>query len=356
MQANITEKWGKKPFLISGPCSAETNEQVFETARRLHQTGKIDLFRAGIWKPRTRPGSFEGVGEIGFEWLKNAKENFNLPITVEVATPTQVEIALKYEVDAIWIGARTTVNPFSIQALADTLSGIDIPIFIKNPVNPDLELWVGAIERFAKSGIHHIGLIHRGFSSYGDMVYRNTPMWHLAIEMRRRFPDLLLIGDPSHICGRRDILKDVAQTAIDLNFDGLMIESHINPDEALSDAKQQITPEEYEKLINSIRWRQSETEVESFTSSVSTMRDAINQIDDQLLKLLSERMKIAETIGNFKKENNITILQTNRWNHILERAIAIGTEMNLSKEFIIRYLEAVHLESINHQYKVMEGE
>ena len=356
MQATILEKWGKKPFLIAGPCSAETEEQVLETAVRLKNTGKIDLLRFGIWKPRTRPGSFEGVGEIGFEWLKKAKDLTGLPLTIEVATPQQVELALKNSIDVLWIGARTTVNPFSIQALADALQHVDIPILIKNPVNPDLELWVGAIERFSKAGIKHIGLIHRGFSSYGDMVYRNTPMWHLAIEMRRRFPDLMLIGDPSHICGRRDILGDVAQTAIDLNFDGLMIESHIQPDEAWSDAKQQITPENYQKLIENIRWRQSETAVENFTASVSSMRDSINQIDDQLLKLLSERMKIAETIGTFKKENNITILQTNRWNHILERAIAIGLELNLSKEFIIRYLEAVHLESINHQYKVMKGE
>lgn len=356
MQATILEKWGKKPFLIAGPCSAETEEQVLETAVRLKITGKIDLLRSGIWKPRTRPGSFEGVGEIGFEWLKKAKDLTGLPLTIEVATPQQVELALKNSIDVLWIGARTTVNPFSIQALADTLQNVEIPILIKNPVNPDLELWVGAIERFSKAGIKHIGLIHRGFSSYGDMVYRNTPMWHLAIEMRRRFPELMLIGDPSHICGRRDILGDVAQTAIDLNFDGLMIESHIQPDEAWSDAKQQITPENYQKLIENIRWRQSETAVENFTASVSSMRDSINQIDDQLLKLLSERMKIAETIGTFKKENNITILQTNRWNHILERAIAIGLELNLSKEFIIRYLEAVHLESINHQYKVMKGE
>ncbi len=356
MQATILEKWGKKPFLIAGPCSAETEEQVLETAVKLKNTGKIDLLRSGIWKPRTRPGSFEGVGEIGFEWLKKAKDLTGLPLTIEVATPQQVELALKNSIDVLWIGARTTVNPFSIQALADALQNVDIPILIKNPVNPDLELWVGAIERFSKAGIKHIGLIHRGFSSYGDMVYRNTPMWHLAIEMRRRFPELMLIGDPSHICGRRDILGDVAQTAIDLNFDGLMIESHIQPDEAWSDAKQQITPENYQKLIENIRWRQSETAVENFTASVSSMRDSINQIDDQLLKLLSERMKIAETIGTFKKENNITILQTNRWNHILERAIAIGLELNLSKEFIIRYLEAVHLESINHQYKVMKGE
>ena len=356
MQATILEKWGKKPFLIAGPCSAETEEQVLETAVRLKNTGKIDLLRSGIWKPRTRPGSFEGVGEIGFEWLKKAKDLTGLPLTIEVATPQQVELALKNGIDVLWIGARTTVNPFSIQALADALQNVEIPILIKNPVNPDLELWVGAIERFSKAGIKHIGLIHRGFSSYGDMVYRNTPMWHLAIEMRRRFPELMLIGDPSHICGRRDILGDVAQTAIDLNFDGLMIESHIQPEEAWSDAKQQITPENYQKLIENIRWRQSETAVENFTASVSSMRDSINQIDDQLLKLLSERMKIAETIGTFKKENNITILQTNRWNHILERAIAIGLELNLSKEFIIRYLEAVHLESINHQYKVMKGE
>ncbi len=355
MTASIAEKWGKKPFLISGPCSAETEEQVVETAVRLKATGLVDLFRAGIWKPRTRPGSFEGVGEIGLQWLQKAKDASGLPTAIEVASDTQVELALKYGVDVLWLGARTTVNPFSVQELADSLRGVDIPIFIKNPINPDLELWVGAIERIAKAGIQKIGLIHRGFSSYGDLVYRNTPMWHLAIEMKRRFPDLMMIGDPSHICGRRDIIADVAQTAIDLNYDGLMIESHIHPDEAWSDAKQQITPESYQALLEQICWRQSETDSDDYIIAVEQMRHEINKIDDELLKLLSSRMNIADKIGAFKKDNNITILQTNRWNHILERAISIGAELNLSKEFIIRYLEAVHLESINRQYQVMEG-
>jgi chorismate mutase len=345
----------KRPLVISGPCSAETEEQVVETAVRLAATGKVDILRAGIWKPRTRPGSFEGIGTKGLPWLQRARKESGLPVAIEVATGKQVEDALHFDVDVLWIGARTTVNPFSVQEVADALRGVDIPVLIKNPINPDLELWIGAVERVAKAGIRNIGLIHRGFSSYGNTEYRNAPMWHLAIEMKRRNPGMLLINDPSHICGRRDILQDVAQKAIDLDFDGLIIESHIDPDNAWSDAKQQITPEKLGEMIGSIIWRKEDINSEELHANMEKMRAQINQLDDELLQLLGQRMKVADKIGQYKKDNNITILQTNRWNAILERAFAKGEKMGLSKEFITRYFDAVHMESINHQNKIMNS-
>jgi len=262
------EKWSKRPLIISGPCSAETEEQVLETAVRLHKTGKIDMLRAGIWKPRTRPGSFEGVGTKGLPWLQKAKQLTGMPLTVEVATGKQVEDALHFDIDVLWIGARTTVNPFSVQEVADALRGANIPVLIKNPINPDLELWTGAVERVAKAGVKQIGLIHRGFSSYGNTAYRNAPMWHLAIEMKRRNPELMMINDPSHICGRRDILLETAQKAIDLDYDGLMIESHINPDNAWSDAKQQVTPETLAEMLDSIVWRKEDNASEAFHAAL----------------------------------------------------------------------------------------
>ncbi|MBD0364827.1 MAG: bifunctional 3-deoxy-7-phosphoheptulonate synthase/chorismate mutase type II [Flavisolibacter sp.] len=348
----VLEIWNKRPLIISGPCSAETESQVLETATRLAQTGKVDMLRAGIWKPRTRPGSFEGIGTKGLPWLQRAKAATGLPVTVEVATGKQVEDALHFDVDVLWIGARTTVNPFSVQEVADALRGVDVPVLIKNPINPDLELWTGAVERVAKAGIKQIGLIHRGFSSYGNTEYRNAPMWHLAIEMKRRNPDMLLINDPSHICGRCDILLDTAQQAIDLDFDGLMIETHIDPDKAWSDAKQQITPEQLGELLGQIIWRKEDINNEELHSVMEKLRQQINHLDDELMHLLGQRMKIAEKIGQYKKENNITILQTKRWNEILERAYKKGEKFGLSKEFITKYFDAVHMESISHQNKV----
>jgi chorismate mutase len=345
----------KRPLIISGPCSAETEEQVVQTATRLAATGKVDILRAGIWKPRTRPGSFEGIGTKGLPWLQQAKKESGLPVAIEVATAKQVEDALHFGVDVLWIGARTTVNPFSVQDVADALKGADVPVFIKNPINPDLELWIGAAERVANAGIKNIGLIHRGFSSYGNTEYRNAPMWHLAIEMKRRNPDMLMINDPSHICGRRDILLDVAQKAIDLDFDGLIIESHIDPDNAWSDAKQQITPEVLGEMIGSIIWRTEEIDSEELHAVMEKMRQQINQLDDELLQLIGQRMKVADKIGQYKKDNNITILQTNRWNAILERAYARGEKLGLGKEFITKYFDAVHMESINHQNKIMNS-
>jgi chorismate mutase len=355
MKELVQQKWNKRPLIISGPCSAETEAQVLETAQRLAKTGKVDMLRAGIWKPRTRPGSFEGIGTKGLPWLQQAKKLTGLPVTVEVATGKQVEDALTFEVDVLWLGARTTVNPFSVQEVADALRGADVPVLIKNPINPDLELWTGAVERVAKAGIKQIGLIHRGFSAYGNTEYRNAPMWHLAIEMKLRNPGILFINDPSHICGRRDILMDVAQKAVDLDFDGLMIESHIDPDNAWSDAKQQVTPEKLAEMLDEIKWRKDDINSQEFHAALEKLRQQINHLDDEMMQLLGQRMKISEKIGEYKKNNNITILQTNRWNEIIERAFKKGDKLGLSKEFITKYYDAVHMESISHQNKIMNS-
>jgi chorismate mutase len=355
MKELVQETWGKRPLIISGPCSAETEEQVIETATRLAATGKVDMLRAGIWKPRTKPGLFEGIGTKGLPWMQQARKITGLPVTVEVATAKQVEDALHFDVDVLWIGARTTVNPFSVQEIADALKGVDVPVLIKNPINPDLELWSGAVERIQRAGVQQVGLIHRGFSSYGNTEFRNAPMWHLAIEMKRRNPGLMMINDPSHICGRRDILQAVAQQAINLDFDGLIIESHIDPDNAWSDAKQQITPEVLGEMLSNIIWRQEDVASEDFHTALEKMRQQINQLDDELMQILGQRMKIADKIGEYKKNNSVTILQTNRWNEILERATKKAGVLGLSAEFITKYLDAVHMESINHQNKIMNS-
>lgn len=351
--SSVTDILQKRPLIIAGPCSAETEEQVIQTATRLAKTGKVDMVRAGIWKPRTRPGSFEGIGTKGLPWLQQAKKLSGLPMAIEVATAKQVEDALHFDIDVLWVGARTTVNPFSVQEVADALRGADVPVLIKNPINPDLELWIGAVERIAKAGIKQIGLIHRGFSSYGNTEYRNAPMWHLAIEMKRRYPEMLLLNDPSHICGRRDILSEVAQQAINLDFDGLIIESHIDPDNAWSDAKQQVTPERLSEMLGSIIWRKEDINSQEFIVALEKLRQQINHLDDELMQLLGQRMRIADKIGQYKKENGITILQTNRWNEILERAFKKGEKLGLSKEFITKYFDAVHMESISHQNNIM---
>lgn len=347
--------WNKRPLIISGPCSAETEEQLLSTADRLAATGKVDMLRAGIWKPRTKPGMFEGVGAKGLPWLQQARKRTGLPTTVEVATAKQVQDALTFEVDVLWIGARTTVNPFSVQEVADALRGVDVPVMIKNPVNPDMELWSGAVERVARAGIKQIGLIHRGFSSYGNTEYRNAPMWHLAIDMKLKYPGMPFINDPSHICGRRDILLETMQKAVDLDYDGFIIESHIDPDNAWSDAKQQVTPEVLAEMLDSIVWRREDVNSEEYHAALEKLRQQINQLDDEMMQILGQRMKIAEKIGQYKKDNNITILQTHRWNEIIERATARGEKIGLSKEFITRYFDAVHMESINHQKKVLDS-
>ena len=352
-QSAVQSAWNKRPLIISGPCSAETEEQVIETAERLAKTGKVDMLRAGIWKPRTKPGMFEGIGAKGLPWLQKAKKLTGLPTTVEVATGKQVEDALTFDVDVLWIGARTTVNPFSVQEVADALRGVDVPVLIKNPINPDLELWQGAVERVARAGIKQIGLIHRGFSSYGNTEFRNAPMWHLAIEMKRRMPGMPIINDPSHICGRRDILQATSQKAIDLDFDGLMIESHIDPDNAWSDAKQQITPERLAEMLSAISWRKEDVPSESYHAALDKLREQINHIDDELMQLISQRMSIAEKIGEYKRNNNVTILQATRWNEVLEKALLKAGKVGLSDEFIARYMDAIHMESINRQNKIM---
>ncbi|MBL0153307.1 MAG: bifunctional 3-deoxy-7-phosphoheptulonate synthase/chorismate mutase type II [Chitinophagaceae bacterium] len=354
-QRAIPAAWNKRPLIISGPCSAETEEQVVQTAQRLAATGKIDMLRAGIWKPRTKPGMFEGVGAKGLPRPQQAKKLTGLPTTVEVATGKQVQDALTFDVDVLWIGARTTVNPFSVQEVADALRGVEVPVLIKNPINPDLELWGGAVERVARAGVKNIGLIHRGFSSYGNTEYRNAPMWHLAIDMKLRHPGMMMINDPSHICGRRDILLEVMQRAIDLDYEGLMIESHVDPDHAWSDAKQQVTPERLSEMLDTIIWRKEDVSSDEYHAALEKLRQQINQLDDELMQILSQRMKVAEQIGNYKRSNNITILQTNRWNEIIERAIAKGDKLGLSREFITHYLDAVHMESINHQKKIMDS-
>jgi chorismate mutase len=355
MKELMQEKWNKRPLIISGPCSAETEDQMLETATDLAKTGKVDVLRAGIWKPRTKPGMFEGNGIVALPWLAKAKKITGIPITVEVATAKHVEDALKFDVDMLWIGARTTVNPFSVQEVADALRGVDVPVLIKNPINPDLELWSGGIERLQKVGVKQVGMIHRGFSSYGNTEFRNAPMWHLPIEMKRRYPGMPLICDPSHICGNRSMLQSVAQKSIDLDFDGLMLESHIDPDNAWSDAKQQVTPERLLELLNGLVWRHESTTAQEFITALTTLREQINQVDDELMTLLGQRMKLSDKIGQYKKDNDITILQTNRWNEILERAFQKGEALGLTKEFITKYFDAVHLESIQHQNKVMNS-
>ncbi len=353
MKQNVMDKLNKRPLIISGPCSAETEDQVMQTAIQLAETGVVDIFRAGIWKPRTRPGTFEGVGTKGLPWLQAARKITGLPVTVEVASAKQVEDALHFDIDVLWIGARSAVNPASVQDIANALKGTDVPVLIKNPLNPDLELWTGAVERISKAGVEHIGLVHRGFSVFGNTEYRNSPMWHMAIEMKRRNPHLMMICDPSHISGRRDNIQELSQKAIDLDFDGLMIEAHIDPDNALSDAKQQLTPQALKTLIGNIVWRHESTSENEFNTALEKLREQINQIDDELMQLLSQRMKIADKIGEYKKNNNITILQTTRWNEILEKATRVGKLLGLGEEFIEKYFAAIHMESINHQNKIM---
>lgn len=348
----VIDKPKGQPLVIAGPCSAETEEQVLNTAKALAGKG-IDLFRSGIWKPRTRPGSFEGVGMDGLAWLKRVKEETGLKVTTEVASTQHVFEALKYGIDVVWLGARTTVNPFSVQEVADALKGVDIPVMIKNPINPDLKLWIGAIERIYKAGIHRIGVIHRGFAYHGDSKYRNVPRWQIPIELKRRFPDLQIIVDNSHICGNRHMLQEIAQKAMDLNYDGVMSEVHPDPDNAWSDAAQQVTPDDFGKIMGEIIYRKPTSDDPEYLEHIDHLRHEIDEIDEELLNLLGRRMEIADGIGRYKKRNNIAILQTDRWNEILERAIGKAQLKGLSAEFIKTILRAIHQESINHQERVM---
>lgn len=341
--------------MISGPCSAETEEQMIATAKQIAATGKVHALRAGIWKPRTRPGQYEGAGEEGLKWLIQAKKETGLPVTTEVANAAHVEACLKAGVDILWIGARTTVNPFSVQEVADSLKGVDIPVMIKNPINPDLELWIGAFERLNKAGITKMAAIHRGFSSFEKGPFRNAPMWDLAIEMKTRIPELDMLCDPSHIAGNRDLISFVSQKALDLDMVGLMIESHINPDAAWSDAKQQVTPLILGKIISELVVRTVSTDNKAFKDTLSLLREQIDQLDDEIMSKMASRMKISEKIGQYKKENNVTILQVNRWEEIVQTRVSLGKAMGMDVGFTRDLLRLIHHESIQVQEKIMNA-
>ncbi len=346
----------KRPLIIAGPCSAETKEQTIETAMQLARSGRVDVIRAGVWKPRTQPGTFEGIGEPGLQWLCEVKQATGLPIAVEVANRSHVELALKYGVDLLWIGARTTVSPFAVQEIAESLhDNHGVAILIKNPMTPDIDLWSGAVNRLINEGVprENIGLIHRGFSYFGHSKYRNPPMWHMIFEMRSRFPDMMMICDPSHICGCRPLLYGIAQQAADLCYDGLIIESHICPDKAWSDASQQVTPDDCISMIDNVMWRAKTTEDPEFTSELNVCRQKIDQIDSELFELLSERMRTSDKIGEIKKASNVAILQSNRWDEICRRMLSMTREMGLSKEFVSSILETIHMESISRQNEIM---
>ncbi len=340
------------PLVIAGPCSAETEEQLLKIAHQLKETDTTVL-RAGIWKPRTRPGNFEGVGALGLKWLERAKQETGLMTTTEVANANHVDLALKHNVDILWVGARTTVSPFIVQEIADALEGTDKIVLVKNPVNPDLALWLGAVERFYEAGIRKLGVIHRGFSTYEKTRYRNNPEWQIPIDLQNKFPDLPLILDPSHIAGRRDIIFELCQTALDLNYDGLMVETHYDPDNAWSDAAQQITPATLKQMTINLRIRKQEGDAVDFKNKLHMLRTKIDVLDHQLIESLGKRMKIADSIGALKKKNNVAILQTKRWNEILGKMILEGEENQLSEEFILKIFKAIHQESINHQKKVI---
>jgi len=342
------------PLVIAGPCSAETEEQVLKIAHELKDSD-VSYFRAGIWKPRTRPGMFEGVGEIGLRWLKKVKEETGMKTCTEVANAAHVKLAIENDVDLLWIGARSTVSPFIMQEIADALAGTDKIVLVKNPVNPDLALWLGGIERLYTAGIKNLGAIHRGFSTYEKTKYRNTPEWQLAIEFQNKFPDLPLINDPSHITGKRDMIFEVSQTALDLNFDGLMIETHFDPEKAWSDAAQQVTPDNLKQIMEDLKVRKQTNTEEEYQKSLNNLRAQITVADNQLVALLGKRMKVADQIGGLKKEKNVAVLQSKRWNEILGNMILEGETKGLSEEFVLKMFKAIHQESINHQEKVING-
>ncbi len=342
------------PLVIGGPCSAETEDQVLKIAHQLKDSDATVL-RAGIWKPRTRPGNFEGVGALGLKWLQRAKEETGLKIATEVANPHHVELALEHGVDVLWVGARSTVSPFIVQDIAEACKGIDNPVLIKNPINPDLSLWLGAVERFYTCDVKNLGVIHRGFSTYEKTKYRNIPEWQIPIDLQNRFPDLPLILDPSHIAGNRELIFDLSQTALDLNFDGLIVETHYDPDNAWSDAKQQITPDTLIQHMKDLKIRKEVGVDEAYQKALGELRAKIDIADNQLLETLSKRMKISEEIGAVKAKQNVAILQSKRWNEILGKMILEGEEKGLSEEFILRIYKAIHQESINHQEKVARG-
>ena len=338
----------KRPFIIAGPCSAETEEQVMTTARQLAMKG-CHMFRAGVWKPRTKPGGFEGHGEPALKWMKQVKDDTNMLVGTEVATPEHVELALKYDMDILWIGARTSANPFAMQALADAMKGIDNPVLVKNPVNPDLELWIGALERLNAAGVQKLGAIHRGFSSFEKTIYRNVPMWQIPIELRRRIPELPIVCDPSHMGGKRELIAPLSQQALDMGFDGLMIESHCDPDKAWSDAKQQITPEVADFIVGMLVAR----DMTVTTDDLKQLRQQIDECDNDLMELLARRMRICREIGQYKKEHNMTVLQTGRYNEILDKRGAQGSLCGMGSEFVKQIFEHIHEESVRQQIEIV---
>ncbi len=340
------------PLVIAGPCSAETEDQVLNIANQLKDTD-VSVFRAGIWKPRTKPGMFEGVGAIGLKWLQKVKNETGLLISTEVANSTHVKLALEHDIDILWIGARSTVSPFIVQEIADALKGTEKVVLVKNPVNPDLSLWMGGIERLHSSNIKNLGLIHRGFSTYEKSKYRNIPEWQIPVEVMNRFPDLPMICDPSHISGNRNLIFDVSQTALDLNYDGLMIETHSDPDNAWSDASQQVTPKRLVEIMKDLKMRKITTDEEEYQNNLIDLRAKIDVIDHALLENLGKRMKISDNIGEIKRSNNVAVLQNKRWNEILGKMILEGEKLDLSEEFILKLFKAIHQESINRQEKVI---
>ncbi len=354
--AGVSE-WGifsdlTRPLVVAGPCSAESEQQVYETAKGLRAAG-VEVLRAGIWKPRTRPNCFEGVGAEGLPWMQRVQRELGMKVSTEVANVKHVYEALKAGMDMLWIGARTTANPFAMQEIADALKGTDIPVLVKNPVNPDVELWIGALERLNMAGLRKIGVIHRGFSTYGKSKYRNMPQWQLPIEVKRRFPEMLMICDPSHISGRREYLREVSQQAMDLGFDGLIVESHICPEIALSDSAQQLTPAALGALLEGLVIREVDTENLEYRENIDELRARIDVLDNELLELLANRMRVSDEIGRYKKQNNITILQPVRWDTILEKVFAKGAEKGLDSEFLEKVFKAVHQASIDRQTRIM---
>jgi chorismate mutase len=341
------------PLVIAGPCSAETEEQVLKIANELKDS-KVSVFRAGIWKPRTRPGGFEGVGEIGLKWMQKAKAETGLLMATEVATAAHVKLALEHDIDILWIGARTTVNPFAVQEIADALQGTDKIVLLKNPVNPDLSLWIGGLERLYNAKIKKLGVIHRGFSTYEKSKYRNNPEWQIAIDFKNKFPDLPLIIDPSHITGNRDMIYQVTQEALDLNYDGMIIETHIDPDNAWSDAAQQVKPSILKQIIRYLTIRKITDETNEYQSKLASYRKKIDEFDSKILEIIGKRMDVASKIGSLKKEKNVAVLQSNRWNEILGKMILEGEEKGLSNEFVIQLFKAIHQESISHQENIFK--
>ena len=342
----------KRPIIIAGPCSIESEQQTLETARELSSNG-IKIFRGGIWKPRTSPGGFEGIGEIGLPWLKKVKEETGMLVSTEVANRAHVELALEAGVDMVWIGARTSANPFAVQEVADAIkeSGKDVAVLVKNPVNPDLELWIGAMKRLYNAGVRRLGAIHRGFSTYGKHLYRNMPNWRIPVELQRRYPDLPIFCDPSHISGKRELIASISQQALDMNFAGLIIESHCDPDSAWSDKNQQVSPEVLNIILNTLVLRDETNTTENLT----LLRQQIDRINEELLELLARRMRVTQEIGQFKKEHKMPVIQQTRYKDLMEKLVKDGEELGLSEDYIRTILATIHEESVKQQLEIVNG-